>query len=147
MPVNCRLADVSNSNLHLCRKILLPKIEDSRGNLTFINGSVHIPFSIGRTYFVYDVPAGSERGGHGHKKLHEFVIAVSGSFDVVLDDGRDQQTFNLNRPYEGLYVAPMVWRDLSNFSSGAVCLVMASEVFDEADYIRNYDQYVDEALA
>lgn len=136
---------MADSRLSFCRRIKLPKIEDNRGNLTFVNGSEHIPFAIGRTYYVYDVPAGSERGGHGHKKLHEFIVAVSGSFDVVLDDGEEKRTFHLNRPFEGLYVAPMVWRDLGNFSSGAVCLVMASEIFDESDYIRDYAHYLEAA--
>lgn len=119
----------------------LPKVQDRRGNLSYVQGFDQIPFGISRVYFVYDVPGGSERGGHAHKTLHQLIIPVSGSFDVALSDGNSKRVFTLNAPFRGLYVAPMVWRDLLNFSSGAVCLVVASEKYDEADYIRNFPDY------
>ena len=125
-----------------CRIIQLPKIVDSRGNLTFIEGGNHIPFDIERVYYLYDVPGGSERGGHAHKALHQLIIAMSGSFDVVLDDGREKKRFHLNRSYYGLYVCPMMWRELDNFSSGSVCMVLASNMYDEDDYYRDYVEYL-----
>jgi len=125
-----------------CKIIELPKIADPRGNLSFIEGGQHIPFDIKRVYYLYDVPGGSDRGSHAHKNLHQFIVAMSGSFDVVLDDGKEKKRFHLNRSYYGLYVCPMMWRDLDNFSSGAVCMVLASAHYDEADYIRDYDQFV-----
>lgn len=125
-----------------CRTIDLPVIHDARGNLTFVEGDRHIPFSIQRVYYLYDVPGGSERGGHAHRNLHQLIIAMSGSFDVVLSDGVETQRFHLNRSYFGLYVCPMIWRTLDNFSSGSVCMVLASNRYDEADYFRDYDQYV-----
>ena len=124
-----------------CRLIDLPKIHDPRGNLTFIEGGSHVPFAIERVYYLYDVPGGSERGGHAHKALHQLIIAMSGSFDVVLDDGRDQRRFHLNRSYYGLYVCPMMWRELDNFSSGSVCMVLASNRYAEDDYYRDYDTF------
>lgn len=120
----------------------LPRVTDPRGNLTFIEGSRHVPFAIARVYYLYDVPGGETRGGHAHRALEQFIIAMSGSFDVVLDDGRDQRTVNLNRSYYGLYLPRMVWRELVNFSSGSVCAVLASEYYDEADYFRDYDEFV-----
>ena len=128
--------------LDACRIIDLPKIGDPRGNLTFVEGGRHVPFDIKRVYYLYDVPGGAERGGHGHKTLQQVMIAMSGSFDVVLDDGRERRRFHLNRSYYGLYIPPMIWRELDNFSSGSVCLVLASEVYDEADYFRDYGQYL-----
>ena len=128
--------------LEQCRMIELPKISDPRGNLTFIEGEHHIPFQIQRVYYLYDVPGGAERGGHAHKELHQLIIAMSGSFDVILDDGQVRRRFHLNRSYYGLYVCPMIWRELDNFSSGSVCMVLASNRYDEADYYREYDQYV-----
>jgi len=116
----------------------LPKIADPRGNLTFVEGGIHVPFDIQRVYYLYDVPGGSERGGHAHKELKQLIIAMSGSFDVVLDDGREKKRVHLNRSYNGLYVCPMIWRELDNFSSGAVCMVLASNRYDEADYFRDY---------
>ena len=125
-----------------CRLIELPKIHEARGNLTFIEGGNHIPFEIKRVYYLYDVPGGAERGEHAHKNLHQFIVAMSGSFDVTLDDGCDKVKFHLNRSYFGLYVCPMMWRGLDNFSSGSVCMVLASEYYNEGDYIRNYDDFL-----
>lgn len=107
-----------------------------------IEGGRHIPFEIKRVYYLYDVPGGSDRGSHAHRNLQQFIVAMSGSFDVVLGDGCKKQRFHLNRSYYGLYVAPMMWRDLDNFSSGGVCMVLASEHFDESDYIREYDEFL-----
>jgi hypothetical protein len=125
-----------------CRIIELPKVADPRGNLTFVEGGNHIPFEIRRVYYLYDVPGGSDRGAHAHRSLHQFVVAMSGSFDIVLHDGDRQRRFHLNRSYFGLYICPMMWRTLDNFSSGGVCMVLASEVYDAADYIRDYDQFL-----
>lgn len=129
-------------SLNNCRIIHLPKISDPRGNLTFIEGQRHLPYEIKRVYYVYDVPGGAERGGHAHRELHQLVIAISGSFDVILDDGREKKRFHLNRSYFGLYICPMIWRELDNFSSGAVCLVLASNYYDESDYFRDYNEYL-----
>jgi WxcM-like, C-terminal len=128
--------------LSACRLIELPKINDPRGNLTFVEGGKQIPFEIKRVYYLYDVPGGSDRGGHSHKELHQLLIAMSGSFDVVLDDGRRKVRKHLNRSYYGLYIPPLVWRELDNFSSGSVCLALASEVYQESDYFRDYEEYL-----
>jgi len=128
--------------LNDCRLIQLPKISDPRGNLTFVEGGNHIPFDIERVYYLYDVPGGSDRGAHAHKALHQLIIAMSGSFDVVLDDGREKKRFHLIRSYYGLYVCPMMWRELDNFSSGSVCMVLASNMYDEDDYYRDYVEYL-----
>ena len=124
-----------------CKIIDFPKIHDPRGNLTFIEGLGHVPFDIKRIYYLYDVPGGAERGGHAHKNLHQVIIAISGSFDITISDGTSSKKFHLNRSYFGLYLCPMMWRELDNFSSGSVCLVLASEVYSESDYLRNYEQY------
>lgn len=121
-----------------CKIFNLPKITEPSGNLTFIESVRHVPFQIARVYYLYDVPGGAERGGHAHKILEEFIVAISGSFDVVLDDGREKARFHLNRPFHGLYIPRMVWRELDNFSSGSVCLVLASEYYDESEYLRDY---------
>jgi len=121
--------------------IELPKILDDRGNLTFIEGENHIPFKIERTYWIYDVPGGEKRGGHAYKELDEFIIALSGSFDVVLDNGKEKQTFSLNRSYYGLYVPKLMWRQVENFSTNSLALILASEPYDEGDYIRDYEQF------
>lgn len=129
-----------------CRIIELPRINDPRGNLTFIEGGRHVPFEISRVYYLYDVPGGAERAGHAHRELQQLIIAMSGSFDVVLDDGSDRRRYHLNRSYYGLYVPPMLWRELDNFSSGSVCLVLASAPYDEADYFRDYEVFRRAAL-
>lgn len=129
------------SRIDLCRIIELPKITDPRGNLTFIEANRHIPFEIRRVFYLYDVPGGADRGAHAHKALHQFIVAMSGSFDVVLDDGSEKKRFHLNRAYYGLYLCPMVWSYLDNFSSGAVCMVLASDFYDESDYYRDYGAY------
>lgn len=121
-----------------CKIIHLPKISDPRGNLTFVEGTRHVPFDIRRVYYLYDVPGGSDRGAHAHKELHQLMIAVSGSFRIVLDDGYTKTTFSLTKPFEGLYIGPMVWRDLGDFCSGAVCMVLASDYYQESDYYRDY---------
>ena len=131
--------------LERCKVQSLPEIIDPRGNLTFIEGGKEVPFEIRRVYYLYDVPGGSERGGHGHRKLHQLIIAVSGSFDIHLDDGHSKKKLHMNRANQGLYICPMIWRDIDNFSSGAVCMVLASERYDELDYYRNYDQFVADA--
>lgn len=131
-----------SGELGLCRLVDLPKISDPRGNLTFVEGGQHIPFDLQRVYYLYDVPGGAERGGHAHKGLQQLIVAMSGSFDVVLDDGRGKRRIHLNRSYTGLYVCPMIWRELDNFSSGSVCMVLASNRYDEDDYYRDYGQYL-----
>jgi dTDP-4-dehydrorhamnose 3,5-epimerase-like enzyme len=131
-----------NDPLKRVKLIELPKISDPRGNLTFVEGGDHIPFPIERVYYLYDVPGGAERGGHAHKELQQLIIAMSGSFDVVLDNGTEKKRFHLNRSYFGLYVPTMLWRELDNFSSGAVCMVLASNKYDESDYYRNYEEYL-----
>jgi dTDP-4-dehydrorhamnose 3,5-epimerase-like enzyme len=124
------------------RIINLRKMSDPKGNLTAIEGGEDIPFEIQRVYYTYDIPGGETRGGHAHLHLQQFIIAASGSFDVVLDDGKDRASFFLNRSYYGLYVPQMAWRELGNFSSGSVCLVLASEHYDAADYIHDYDDFL-----
>ena len=134
-------------SLEDCKIFELPKIVDPRGNLTFIEVGNHLPFEIRRVYYLYDVPGGATRAGHGHKTLEQFMIAMSGSFDVELDDGRARKKYHLDRSYYGLYIPPMIWRDIDNFSSGSVCLVLASELFDESDYYRNYQDFLEAAKA
>lgn len=129
-------------SLNKCRLIDLPIVHDARGNLTFVEGQTHVPFDIKRVYYLYDVPGGAERGGHAHKQLHQLIIAMSGSFDIHLDDGNSKRTIHMNRSYHGLYICPMIWREIDNFSSGAVCMALASEYYDERDYYRDYDEFV-----
>ncbi|BEV07864.1 FdtA/QdtA family cupin domain-containing protein [Methylophilus sp. DW102] len=125
-----------------CRIIELPKINSPDGNLTFVESDNQIPFAIKRVYHVYDVPGGAQRGGHAHKNLHQFIVAMSGSFDITLDDGKDKRKFHLARSYYGLYVCPMIWREIDNFSSGSVLMCIASEKYDESDYYRQYDEFM-----
>lgn len=133
-------------SVHDCKLIELPKITDQRGNLTFIESGRHIPFDIKRTYYLYDVPGGATRAAHGHRRLQQLMISMSGSFDITLDDGHEKKLFHLNRSYYGLYIPPMLWRDLDNFSSGAVCMVLASDYYEEADYFRDYNDFLKAAL-
>lgn len=119
-------------------------IDPSRGNLTVVEQNIDIPFEIKRTYWTYDVPSGESRGGHAHRQLQQLVVALSGSFDVTLDNGHEKETIHLNHPYQGLLIPTMIWRTLEDFSSGAVCLVLASDYYEEEDYIRNYDQFLKE---
>ncbi len=131
--------------IEACKFIEFPIVHDPRGNLTFVESNRHIPFDIKRVYYLYDVPGGAERGGHGHKSLHQVIIAMSGSFDVILNDGSRSHRYHLNRSYYGLYVAPMMWREIDNFSSGSVCMVLASEHYDETDYFREYQEFIQAA--
>lgn len=135
---------IQKTAIENCILIELPKIEDARGNLTFVEGQRHIPFEIKRVYYLYDVPGGAERGGHAHKALHQLIIAMSGSFDIHLDDGYSKKTVHMNRSFYGLYVCPMIWREIDNFSSGAVCMVLASDYYDELDYYREYNHFINE---
>lgn len=125
-----------------CSLIDLPRVNDPRGNLTFIEGGRHIPFQLKRVFYLYDVPGGALRAGHALKRCQQFIIAASGSFDVVLDDGFEKRRYQLNRSYYGLYVPPLVWREIDNFSSNSICVVLASELFDEGDYYREYDDFL-----
>lgn len=133
---------LKNTKDNDCRIINLPKIESSAGSLTFIENSIHIPFDIKRIYYLYDIPGGGERGSHAHKSLHQVFIALSGSFDIHIDDGRNKKSYHLNRSFYSLYVPPGKWRLLDNFSSGSVCMVLASDIYSEEDYIRNYNEFI-----
>ena len=128
--------------IDLCKIIDLPTIKNPKGNLTFIEAGRHVPFDVRRVYYLYDIPGGEDRGGHAHRALHQLIIAMSGSFDIHLDDGRAKKIVHMNRSYYGLYVCPMIWREIDNFSSGAVCMALASELYDEADYYRDYDLFI-----
>ena len=132
---------LSRPTVNDCRLIDLPKIADPRGNLTFVEGANHVPFEIRRVFYLYDVPGGESRAGHANISLEQFIIAAMGSFDVVVDDGRERTRFFLNRSYYGLYIPRMIWRELENFSSGSVCLVLASERYDATDYHRDYAEF------
>lgn len=132
------------SSVYDCSMIELSKHHsDRKGNLTVVENNLTVPFGIKRTYYLYDVPGGESRGGHAHKRLYQLIVAASGSFTVTLDDGRVKRTFLLNRPYQGLMVVPGIWRTLEDFSSGAVCMVLASEGYTEEDYIRDYNEYLE----
>jgi len=133
--------NITNTELNQVRIIQLPKIEDDRGNLSFLEGNNHIPFKIQRTYWIYDVPGGQHRGGHAYKNLNEFIIALSGSFEVMVDDGKIQQKILLNRSYYGLLVPKGLWRSLENFSTNSLCMILASEHYNENDYIRDYEEF------
>jgi len=129
------------STVYDCSIIQLPRIQSTSGNITPIYGNVNVPFEIARVYYLYDVPGGETRGGHAHKNLQQLIVAASGSFDVLLDDGINKKVVHLNRPYMGLYMPNMIWRELLNFSSGGICLVLASRVYDESDYYREYEEF------
>lgn len=131
----------SKSTVFDCNILHLPKIHNRAGNITPVENHRNIPFKVRRIYFLYDIPGGESRGAHGHRELEQLIIAASGSFDVTIDDGVNKKTVHLNRPYFGLHVKPGIWRDLSNFSSGAICLVLASLPYTEEDYLRNYEQF------
>lgn len=128
-----------------CRIIELQNIGDHRGSLTFVENQRQVPFAIKRVYYLYDVPVGCRRGAHGHLKLEQFILAINGSFNITVDDGLEKKTFELHSPHVGLYVPPMIWRDLDSFSPNAVCLVLASDFYDEADYFRKYNEFCEAA--
>ena len=129
-------------NVADCRIVELPRINDPRGNLTFLESGRHLPFEIKRVFYLYDVPGGECRAGHALRKCEQFIIAMSGSFDVVLNDGHKQERYHMNRSYQGLYVPPLIWREIDNFSSGSVCTVLASEPYDENAYYRDYASFL-----
>lgn len=129
------------SSVYNCNVIKLPKQTNPAGNLTFIENERHIPFTVKRVYYLYDIPCGEARGGHAHYNLRQLLVATSGSFDVLIDDGENKKMVTLNRPDYGLLIVPGIWRELTNFSSGATCFVLASHAYDESDYIRNYDEF------
>jgi len=133
---------MNNTTVYDCSIIEMDKHHSDAGNITVIENYETIPFEVNRVYYLYDVPGGEERGGHAHKELNQLLVAASGSFDVVLNDGNVKRTVTLNRPYHGLLIVPGIWRELNNFSSGSVCLVLASEKYDEVDYIRNYQEFL-----
>ncbi|WP_367392669.1 FdtA/QdtA family cupin domain-containing protein [Lewinella sp. LCG006] len=135
------MRDRHQTTVYDCTIILLPVVHSEAGNITAINNSQEIPFNVQRVYYLYDVPGGESRGGHGHKDLHQLILAVSGSFDITVDDGGIRRTFQLNRPNYGLYLPPGLWRELDNFSSGSICLVMASDAYSAEDYLRTYDEF------
>lgn len=132
---------MSKTTIYDCSVIELLKIHNRAGNITPIEGIKNIPFDIKRVYYLYDIPSGEKRGGHAHKELQQFVVAASGSFDILIDDGINRKIINLNRPHYGLHIAPGIWREILGFSSGAICLVLASHKYDEEDYIRKYCEF------
>lgn len=133
---------MKENSVYDCTVIELDKHHHEKGNITVVENGITVPFDIKRTYYLYDIPGGESRGGHAHKELFQLIIAASGSFNVTLDDGNVKRTFMLNRPYQALLVVPGIWRELDDFSSGSVCLVLASHVYDEADYIRDYTEFL-----
>ena len=130
------------SDIHNCNVVELPKIHNRAGNITVIQNGDHLPFDVKRLYYLYDVPGGSDRGGHAHKNLYQLIVAASGCFDVIIDDGKNKKIIQLNRPNYGLLVIPGIWREIVNFSSGAICFVLASQKYSEEDYIRDYDEFL-----
>ncbi|MCD7973508.1 MAG: FdtA/QdtA family cupin domain-containing protein [Candidatus Azobacteroides sp.] len=132
---------MKDSTIYNCNVFELPKIHNQSGNITALNNLLDVPFEVKRVYYLYDIPGGETRGGHAHYDLHQFLIAASGSFDVILDDGKNKKIVHLDRPYFGLEIVPGIWRELLNFSSGAICLVLASHKYEEKDYIRNYNSF------
>ena len=133
---------MKNSTVYDCTLIQLSKNHQVTGNITAVNGGKEIPFNINRIYYLYDVPGGESRGGHAHKNIQQLIIAASGSFDLIIDDGKTKRTFHLARPNMGVYMPPGLWRELDNFSSGSICLVLASHIYSEDDYIREYDNFL-----
>ncbi len=125
-----------------CSIVVLPRIKNRSGNITPIHGSVEVPFDVKRVFYLYDIPGGESRGAHAHKECHQFLIAASGSFEILLDDGKVKRLIQLNRPYQGLHIPPMIWASEINFSSGSICLVLASEKYADEDYIRDYDSFL-----
>lgn len=132
---------MNKSSVYDCHVVPLNKIHNPAGNITIVEGNYNIPFNIRRIYYLYDIPGGETRGGHAHKKLHQLIVAASGSFEVMLDDGSNKKIIRLNRPNYGLLIVPGIWRELFEFSSGSICMVLASHKYDESDYIREYDQF------
>jgi len=130
-----------------CRVLELPRVKRPQGSITAVEATTDVPFPLARIYYLYDVPGGEARGGHAHRALQQLMVAVMGSFEVVLDDGSERNTFRLDRAYHGLYVAPMIWRELKSFSSGGICVVLASQAFSEDDYIRDYETFRGEKLS
>jgi len=137
------MAKIIKNSIYNCNILTLPKVNNRAGNLTALENNISIPFKIKRVYYLYDIPGGEDRGGHAHKELQQFIVALSGAFDVLLDDGTNKRFMHLDRPFVGLHIVPWIWRELLNFSSGAICLVLASEKYDEEDYFRNYQKFVD----
>ena len=135
------MIEFAKSSVYNCNVFELPKVHNRAGNLTALNNLTDLPFGVRRVYYLYDIPGGESRGGHAHKELQQLIVAAGGSFDVLIDDGKNRKIVNLNRPYYGLLVVPGIWRELDNFSSGAICLVLASHTYDENDYIRNYQDF------
>jgi len=135
------MIEFAKSSVYNCNVFELPKVHNRAGNLTALNNHTDLPFAVRRVYYLYDIPGGESRGGHAHKELQQLIVAAGGSFDVLIDDGKNRKIVNLNRPYYGLLVVPGIWRELDNFSSGAICLVLASHIYDENDYIRNYQDF------
>jgi len=133
---------MKKNTVYDCSVIEMDKHHSDVGNITVIENNATIPFEVKRVYYLYDIPGGEERGGHAHKELKQLIVAASGSFDVVLDDGNVKRTITLNRPYYGLLIVPGIWRELNNFSSGAICLVLASHIYDEKDYVREYAEFI-----
>lgn len=133
---------MQHPSIEACLIHELPKIADRRGNLTFVEECRHVPFPVRRVFFLYDVPTGADRGAHAHREQHQFLICLSGSFDVEMDDGRNRRIVHLNRPWKGLHLPPMIWAAEKNFDPGSVCLILSSDYFSEPDYIRHYDEFI-----
>jgi len=137
------MANKSNPSIYNCTIIELPKIKNRAGNISPIQGDIDLPFDIKRVFYLYDIPGGEDRGAHAHKECHQFIIAASGSFNVLVNDGQNKRIFSLNRPYYGLHIPPGIWAAEMGFSSGSICLVLTSHEYDENDYIRDYQKYIE----